>query len=266
MALAASEEDAFHAASMASSSRKASRLVAAASSVVAALDEDTIDVFVLLISQHMLRGRWTLRETWERIRDDGHLQKDQSSITIWLRAGGDCQYQKYSSWTSFQGLSSDTGESNESISEKRQCSDSFVSDPSTHSTGACTVTGSGDAAMLQLKGSGWVSCGAYEDDGILMHVGIPSKKVVFEVALTELRARYIFEDGPTDHAIVNSPTTITEKAHTTPPTRAPKPASSLEEHQAVILAWKRDRHRPWKSAFWGCGGSAHKLERACVMM
>ena len=47
------------------------------------------------------------------------------------------------------------------------------------------------------------------------------------------------------------------------PAAAPeRPSLSMDEITASVDAWKRDRHLPWTSGFWGPGGSGEK----CIVM
>jgi hypothetical protein len=47
-----------------------------------------------------------------------------------------------------------------------------------------------------------------------------------------------------------------------PAAASEQPSLSMDEIAASVDAWKRDRHLPWTSAFWGPGGSG---ERCSVM-
>ena len=182
------------------------------------------------------------------MRDDGHFQRDKEVIRIWLRAGGEAQYCRSTSWKSFKGRTAKSGKFGSGSSTEcfpKKTSEAFCSDPTIPAAGRWhveTATSSANETdmILKLTGDGHFAGGAIEDDDILFHGSCARKGIKFQVSLAELHSAY-----------KRTPAVVIDRKEA---------AEAAGQAAASVFDWKR--RQPWRSEFYGVGSSAHK----CVVM
>ena len=250
----------------------ARELVHAAPSLVKHLPADAIDLVVEHVEKGRLAGRWTQTIKTQRVRDDGHLEKSMKTITLWLRPNFEAQYASRQTWTSYRGRHRFSGKfgggsSKETIEQpifpSAANNETFLSHPSQPAAGTWTVTGTGETETLTLQGSGHFSAGAVEDDDLLYSGGGPKKNVSFSVLVSDLRANFKHTPMPKEAAAVANSRVMNGGGSTS--TDADAANEDRLRLAKSVSNWKRDRHTPWRRAFWGMG-AAYKCSSQCAVM
>lgn len=195
-------------------------LVNAASSLVEALDADTLAIVTEKVEESLLYGRWERKVEQEQLRSsDQRMEVSDKTVTLWLRADGGALFKESSNWTSYDGKTkkaeefgsggstvhigyreANSGEGQAQSarksarrSEAPKVADTFITNPSPEMNGygrwwlSCEE---GDEMVLHIKGDGYMSAGAFEDDDILYHGSGPKNDISFDVPVAKLRENF----------------------------------------------------------------------------